>query len=220
MNTKQSKTISFHGKKYTLDSQGFLDPSEQWDKNFAQGMAKLLGIYDGLTETHWEFINYLRRKFIDEKTVPVVVYACTDNKLRLHKFRRLFPTGYHRGACKIAGINYKFMMQTNHWLTYETPQSLRSKFEMSSTGFLQDYKKWKIDFAHFIIQEWGQTKGLTDRHKKIIHYLRDYYETTQNIPTLFETCGANNLNLKELRELFPEGYRRGACRMAGLPFFA
>jgi len=36
----------------------------------------------------------------------------------------------------------------------------------------------------------------------------------------FEVCGAHRLEVEQFRELFPEGYRRGACRIAGLPFFA
>jgi len=63
----------------------------------------------GTEEKHWSFIRYLRKKFLEEKTVPVVVLACADNDLRLSEFKLLFPTGYHRGACKIAGINYDFM---------------------------------------------------------------------------------------------------------------
>ena len=31
-------------------------------------------------------------------------------------------------------------------------------------------------------------------------------------------CRAANLTLEELQTLFPGGYRRGACRMAGLPY--
>jgi len=29
---------------------------------------------------------------------------------------------------------------------------------------------------------------------------------------------ANGIEMGELRDLFPSGYRRGACRIAGLPF--
>ena len=42
-------TVEFRGKTYTLDKYGFLDPPEQWDEDFAQGMARMEGIYDGLT---------------------------------------------------------------------------------------------------------------------------------------------------------------------------
>jgi tRNA 2-thiouridine synthesizing protein E len=58
----------------------------------------------------------------------------------------------------------------------------------------------------------------TPRHLQVIHYLRDYFAVNRMIPAVFEACTANDLSLEELRELFPTGYRRGACRMAGLPF--
>ena len=62
--------------------------------------------------------------------------------------------------------------------------------------------------------------GLTPRHWEIIRFLRNYYQATNNMPTLYQVCEAHHLDLEGFRELFPEGYRRGACRIAGLPFFA
>lgn len=215
----KEKTVTFKGKTYSLDEHGFLSPPEQWDEDFAEGMGERLEIYGGLTKAHWDFIRYLRRKFIDEETVPVVVVACADNKLRLREFRHLFPTGYHRGACKIAGINYDFMWKTNHWLTYETSPVLKAEYRVSPLGFLENYTDWDERFAELIVREWKLPQGLTDKHREIIDYLRSFYERTEKIPTIFELCKAKNLNLEQLRELFPDGYRRGACRISGLPFF-
>ena len=99
-----TNSITFKNKVYTLDKNGFLNPPDQWDKIFADGMAHKVGIEGGLSEKHWDFISYLRNKFVNERIVPVVVIACMENQLRLNEFRKLFPTGYHRGACKIAGM--------------------------------------------------------------------------------------------------------------------
>lgn len=221
LSAESLKKISFgDGKIYTLDRHGFLDPSEQWDEAFAQGMAKTLGIIGGLTLAHWKFIYYLRKKFVEEKTVPLVVHACADNKLRLSKLGQLFPTGYHRGACKIAGINYRFMAENNLWLTYESYVVLKSKYEVTPLGFLENFEKWSVDFAQLVASEWELPQGLSEKHMKILNYLRDTYRKTKQIPTVFATCKANRIGLEELRRLFPGGYRRGACRMAGLPFSA
>ncbi len=220
MNFVKDRQITVGDKTYSLDLQGFLEPPEQWDEDFANGMAEKLQIYGGLTERHWKFIRYLRAKFLDEKTVPVVVLACADNGIRLNELKRLFPTGYHRGACRIAGINYAFMMESNYWLTYETSAVLRAEHRVTPTGFLEDFDQWNERFADQILHEWKVGGGLTDRHRQIITYLRDYYRKHKDIPTVFETCKANGLSLDELIELFPAGYRRGACRIAGLPFFA
>ena len=62
MTDSTAKTVTFGvGKTYVLDEYGFLDPPEQWDEVFADGMARLQGIYDGLTEDHWDFISYIRK---------------------------------------------------------------------------------------------------------------------------------------------------------------
>ena len=217
----EQETVTFgEGQSYTLDRHGFLDPPEQWDETFANGMAKKLGIFDGLTEEHWSFIRYIRKKYIEEKTVPLVVYACVDNNLRLGKLKALFPTGYHRGACKIAGINYDFMYEHNIWLTYESYTALKAEHQLTVMGFLEDFEKWNERFSHLVASEWSLPKGLTEKHWEVIRFLRDFYRKAKNIPTVFETCKANNIEINELLEYFPGGYRRGACRIAGLPFFS
>ena len=221
MSAQKPNTIGFGGQKsYTLDEHGFLNPPEQWDEEFAQGMGRLLGIVGGLTPEHWEFIRYLRRKFIEEKTVPLVVHACADNKLRLSKLAFLFPTGYHRGACKIAGINYQFMYENNYWLTCESYSVLKSKYKLTPLGFLESFEQWDDRFAQVVASEWQLPHGLTEKHWQIVYFLRDFYSKTNNIPTVFATCKANGVDLDELHALFPGGFRRGACRMAGLPFLA
>jgi tRNA 2-thiouridine synthesizing protein E len=211
--------VTFGDKTYTLDKYGFLDPPEQWDEAFAEGMARMEGIFNGLTSEHWSFIRYLRRKFLEERTVPVIVLACADNNIRLGKLKQLFPTGYHRGACRIAGINYEFMYNTNIWLTYENYEVLQSEHKLTEAGFLEDVDDWSERFAHLVAREWKLPQGLTDRHWNIIRYLRDYYRIHKTLPTVYEACQANNLSLEELHKMFPDGYRRGACRAAGLPFF-
>ena len=213
------KTVTFAGNRtYTLDEHGFLSRPNQWDEPFAEGMAILQGIDGGLTDRHWDFIRYLRGKLLEERTVPLLVFACADNNIRLSKLRALFPTGYHRGACRIAGVNYDFMARDNIWHTYETPPRPPPRYRIDALGFLEDYRQWDEAFAVRVAEEWKLPGGVTERHRDIIRYLRDYYIDYRNIPTVYEMCRTEGLDLAELRALFPDGYRRGACRMAGLPF--
>jgi tRNA 2-thiouridine synthesizing protein E len=214
-----NNTVTFKNKTYKLDEHGFLELPDTWDEDFAEGMAEKLGIYGGLTDDHWKIVNYLRQKFLVENTIPVIVIACSENNLRLTQLRSLFPTGYHRGACKIAGINFKFLCDTNIWLTYETKFNKKPEHDVDKLGFLQDFEKWNERFAYWVVRNWNLSDGLTDKHWEIIKYLRDFYSNTKNIPTIYEVCKSNNLDLDELGKLFPDGYRRGACRAAGLPFF-
>lgn len=214
----ETRTVTFGGdKEYTLDGHGFLYPPRQWDEAFAEGMAKTQGIFDGLTEEHWAFIRYLRSKFIAEESVPLIVSACADNGLRMSRLQQLFPTGYHRGACRIAGINYAFLANDNIWHTYESYRVLSTEYPMTPSGFLVDFSKWNRRFAHLVAQDWDLPEGLTEGHWKTISFLREAYTTNGTIPCVYEACKANKLDLRELAELFPEGYLRGACRAAGLP---
>jgi tRNA 2-thiouridine synthesizing protein E len=220
LSSQEPTKISFgSNKQYTLDEYGYLDSLEQWDEAFAEGMAKCLGVYGGLTPEHWGFIRYLRRKFIKDKTVPLVVNACADNNIRLSRLAFLFPTGYHRGACKIAGINYRFMVDSNPMLTYESYSIIEAEFRMTKMGFLESFEQWDERFAQIVASEWQLPEGLTEKHWQMIKYLREYFSNTRTIPTVYAACKANGVEVEELRDLFPDGYRRGACRIAGLPFF-
>jgi len=197
--------VAFRGKQYHLDDYGFLDPPDQWDEDFAAGMAKMVGVSSGLTDRHWQLIHYLRHKFLEEETVPVVVLACSDNDMRLSELRSLFPTGYHRGACKIAGINYRFMYETNFWLTYETAPPLPPRYQTDPMGFLKSPEEWDVDWVEMLMSQREPTQVPTPRHLQVVHYLRDYFAVNRMIPTVFESCSANYLSLEELRELFPTG---------------
>ncbi|GAG76667.1 unnamed protein product, partial [marine sediment metagenome] len=72
---------------------------------------------------------------------------------RLHELRSLFPTGYHRGVCKIAGINYQFMYEHNYWLTYETAPPAKPRYKLDPLGFLENFEEWDEDFARLAIKE-------------------------------------------------------------------
>ena len=152
--------------------------------------------------------------------MPLLVMACADNKLRLGKLKSLFPTGYFRGACRIAGLSYEFLCDVNIWHTYETAPRLKPEYELTEQGFLADFNRWNEHFVEVVSAEWDLPHGITPTHWEIIRYLRNYYQATNNIPTVYEVCHAHDLDLHDLNELFPQGYRRGACLVAGLPFFA
>jgi tRNA 2-thiouridine synthesizing protein E len=58
--------------------------------------------------------------------------------------------------------------------------------------------------------------GLSESHWNIIHFLRDRFVKNGTVPTVYETCGDNGIDLEELERLFPDGYHRGAVKIAGL----
>jgi tRNA 2-thiouridine synthesizing protein E len=99
-------TLSFKGKTYDVDSDGFLLDTEEWDAGFAQGTAPNLGLSDGLTRKHWEVIHYIRSHFESEGMRPTISDVCHENGLDWFDLKRLFPTGYCGGACKLAGLSF------------------------------------------------------------------------------------------------------------------
>jgi tRNA 2-thiouridine synthesizing protein E len=54
----------------------------------------------------WRIIYYLRDVYQVEHRIPNIYETCESCNLDLDTFERLFPTGYHRGALKIAGLRF------------------------------------------------------------------------------------------------------------------
>ena len=202
-----------------LDEDGFPKTMSTWTRSMAEELAEKNNI-GPLTDQHWDFNSYIRNKFLTEKDLPLLVVACADNHLRLGKLKSLFPTGYFRGACRIAGLSFKFLCDANIWHSYETAPRLKPEYELTPQGFLVDFHRWNERFAEQISDEWKLPDGLTEKLWEVVRYLRNYYQAVGNIPTVHEVCEAHGLDLGDLEKLFPGGYRRGACRIAGLPFFA
>jgi len=57
---------------------------------------------------------------------------------------------------------------------------------------------------------------LTQKHWSIIRFLREQFQKTGAVPTVHQTCEAFKIEIEELGELFPDGYNRGAVKIAGL----
>ena len=86
-----------------LDEEGFLRQPDIWNENVAQLLAQD-EVSDGLTQDHWQLINYLRRYYLEFETVPPVGMIRRYTGFNLQHIYKLFPSGLTRGACRIAGI--------------------------------------------------------------------------------------------------------------------
>ena len=210
--------VTFGNKTYSLDDYGYLEHPDLWDEGFADGMAPRIGITSGLQDDHWLIIHYLRHQMEDADTVPFFVTACMDLGLRISQFRRLYPTGFMRGACRAAGFSFKFIAERNALLTYENLPSIWTSYELCPMGYLLSFESWDRTFADLVAKDWDLPAGLTEVHWQVIRFLRQRFGETGNVPLVYEACRANNLDLNGFHALFPTGYRRGACRIAGLPF--
>ena len=91
------------------DEEDYLvDPSD-WDETIAEALARREGIV--LTELHWSVLRFMR-EFLDEhQLIPDARFvirfladeAGAGDAARQRLFE-LFPYGYVRQACKIAGM--------------------------------------------------------------------------------------------------------------------
>ena len=211
--------LVINDKEYQLDTFGFLANVDDWDENFAEGMALKLDISDGITDNHRKVIQYIRNVFKRDNTCPTVYDTMEQFNFTIGEFRNLFPIGYQRGACRLAGISYDKGYLTLHSLKkiQTTPTSEEAKsYKVNSKGFLIDSTEWDEEFALNTADELKMPDLLTDRHWEIIKYLRNYFEKEQSVPSIYQLCDDNNITLEELKDLFPDGYHRGAVKIAGL----
>ena len=211
--------LVINDKEYQLDSFGFLANVDDWDENFAKGMALNLEIPDGLTDNHLKVINYIREVFKRDNTCPTVYDTMEHFNFNIGEFRNLFPDGYQRGACKLAGISYARGYLTLHTLkkVHTLPLSEETKsYRINSKGFLIDWTEWDEEFALNTADELKMPNLLTDKAWEIIKYLRNHFEKGQSVPNIYQLCDDNSITLDELKDLFPDGYHRGAVKIAGL----
>lgn len=220
------KTVSFNNQSYEVDDQNFLVDPAAWDENFAAGMAVTLGMEDGLTDLHWQVIRFIRDTFRKKKVCPLVYKTCQKFDLSSARLKELFPTGYLRGACLLAGISYV-------WLNYygnlypapaegkpgvvRKPPEKDKTYRITALGFLADPDQWDEAFAANRAYELNVKGGLTERHWQIIYFMRRFYAKAGRLPTVYECCSANQIDMDELKKLFPAGYHRGVVKISGLP---
>lgn len=91
--------------------------------------------------------------------------------------------------------------------------------ELDAEGYLVDPAEWNEDIARKLAQ--SENIELGDDHWDVIHFMRGYYEEHQVaadarfvIKHLAKRVGGEAQ--KRLFELFPYGYVKQACKIAGM----
>lgn len=107
-------------RSYPLDRRGFLADPGCWDLQFAAAMARTLDQPGDLTLLQLKVVLHVRRHFVRTGEVARVYETCRACGLSLGRLRSLFPWGYQRGVCRLAGIPYEVIDSRHHALTYET----------------------------------------------------------------------------------------------------
>lgn len=91
----------------SLDAEGYLVEPQDWSEEVAEVFALQENI--SLTEDHWDVIGFMREYFEERQVAPDARYVIKHLSDRLgpgsrNKLFELFPYGYVKQACKIAGM--------------------------------------------------------------------------------------------------------------------
>ncbi len=218
--------FSYKGKSYDVDDQGFLQDYDKWDEDFADGIAAEAKVNDGLSENHWRVISFIRNEFAKTGECPLVYSTCRANGISPKQLKSLFPAGYTRGACRLAGISYRDRFMDYYGEDVPAgkgkaragaPTGRTDKvYRVDAFGFLVDSSEWDEDFANNKAREMKLPGGLNERRHEIVQYLRRTHGKTEIVPSVSECCETLGIELDEMERLFPDGYVRGAVKIAGL----
>ena len=99
--------------------------------------------------------------------------------------------------------------------------SAHQALRVDEEGYLVDPMEWSEQVAESIAR--GENLALTDEHWAVIRFIREYYETRQIAPDarhairhLAEHKGGASGGRNDLFALFPYGYVKQACKIAGM----
>jgi len=87
---------------------------------------------------------------------------------------------------------------------------------LDKEGFLWRPEDWTEGVAEALAAESG-IETLSQEQWRVIRFLREYFSYYGRAPLNKDLKAGLNMSIMELECLFPEGIRRGARRVAGLP---
>lgn len=90
----------------SLDDEGYLTEPANWSEPIAVELARREGI--DLTDAHWAVIRFMRDYYEQRRIAPdarfVLKHLAETRGADRNELFRLFPYGYVKQACKIAGM--------------------------------------------------------------------------------------------------------------------
>lgn len=89
------------------DTEGYLVEPQDWSEEVAQEFARQEHI--PLTEDHWDVIRFMRDYYEEHQVIPDARYVIKHLTERMGAAARnslfaMFPYGYVKQACRIAGM--------------------------------------------------------------------------------------------------------------------
>lgn len=89
-----------------IDTEGYLVEPQDWSEAIAADFARQENI--ALTDEHWTVIRFMRDYYEEHQVAPDARFAIKHLAEKLgasrNKLFDLFPYGYVKQACKIAGM--------------------------------------------------------------------------------------------------------------------
>ena len=95
-------------------------------------------------------------------------------------------------------------------------------YETDEEGYLVNLGEWDVDVANYIAGTENIT--MTDQHREVVNFLREYFEEYQIAPAvrvltkaIGKKLGPEKGTSEYLYGLYPYGPGKQACKIAGLP---
>ena len=90
-----------------IDAEGYLVEPQDWNEELAEEFARQENIL--LTDDHWDVIRFMRGYYEEHQVIPDVRHVTKHLSSRMgaasrNKLFEMFPYGYVKQACKIAGM--------------------------------------------------------------------------------------------------------------------
>lgn len=90
-----------------MDAEGYLVEPQDWTTEVAEEFARQENLQ--LSDDHWEVIHFIRNEFEEHQIIPDVRHVIKHLSARMGNDARkrvfeLFPYGYVKQACRIAGM--------------------------------------------------------------------------------------------------------------------
>ena len=94
--------------------------------------------------------------------------------------------------------------------------TMLATLERDPQGFLLKADQWDREIAREIASGEG-IATLTDRHWKVVEFMRDSWLRTGEAPSIRTLGRESGVPVKELYQLFPKGPAKLAAKIGGIP---
>ena len=108
----KQRLITVSADKITVarNEEGYLINPEDWSPELALALATEEGI--ALTDEHWMILTFVREYYAEHQITPDIRHVARyvaertgcDKKAGKHRIFELFPYGYVKQTCKVAGM--------------------------------------------------------------------------------------------------------------------